>query len=134
MLTVLHTFTGADGHGPVGLLQATDGNLYGMTELGGGHNKGTIFKVTTGGTFTKLYDFAGYGQPHGGLMQKTDGNLYGAASVGGSTNSLVAQGVIFRYDTGLSPFVKLLPALCMVGAYQIPILPLPGKPCASCRA
>jgi uncharacterized repeat protein (TIGR03803 family) len=111
VLNVLHTFSGEDGNGPTGLIQATDGNLYGMTETGGAHNRGTIFEVTTGGTFTKLYDFANYGQPHGGLMQKTDGNLYGAASVGGSTSELVAHGVIFRYDTGLSPFVKLLPVV-----------------------
>jgi hypothetical protein len=92
VLKVLHTFTGPDGHGPVGLIQATDGNLYGMTELGGAHNKRTT-------------------QPEGGLMRKTDRNLYGATTLGGSSNKLVALGVIFRFDTGLSPFVKLLPAV-----------------------
>jgi uncharacterized repeat protein (TIGR03803 family) len=115
VLKVLHTFTGPDGHGPVGLLQATDGNLYGMTNIGGAHNQGTIFEVATGGTFTKLHDFAGRehdgAQPEGGLMQKTDGNLYGSTTLGGSSNKLVALGAIFRFETGLSPFVKLLPAV-----------------------
>jgi uncharacterized repeat protein (TIGR03803 family) len=115
VLKVLHTFTGPDGDGPVGLIQATDGNLYGMTNIGGAHNQGTMFEITTGGTFTKLHDFAGGerdgAQPEGGLMQKTEGNLYGETTLGGSSNKSASLGIIFRFETGLSPFVKLLPAV-----------------------
>jgi uncharacterized repeat protein (TIGR03803 family) len=59
-LTVLHVFTGTDGSLPTAsLVQATDGNLYGTTGSGGTSNFGTIFKMTSSGTVTVLYSFAG---------------------------------------------------------------------------
>lgn len=43
-LTTLYSFNWTDGAGPVaGLLQATDGNLYGTTYSGGANGYGTIF-------------------------------------------------------------------------------------------
>jgi uncharacterized repeat protein (TIGR03803 family) len=51
-LTVLHSFTGADGSSPsVGLLRDPAGNLYGSTETGGGtgcggSGCGVVFKIT----------------------------------------------------------------------------------------
>ena len=52
--TVLHSFSGpvasvgsTDGTNPHGsLIQASDGNFYGTTEIGGTYNAGTVFKVT----------------------------------------------------------------------------------------
>jgi uncharacterized repeat protein (TIGR03803 family) len=45
-VTVLHTFTGADGATPfAGLVEGSDGNLYGTTFYGGASNKGTIFRL-----------------------------------------------------------------------------------------
>jgi uncharacterized repeat protein (TIGR03803 family) len=107
-----------DGKTPVaGLTQATDGNFYGTTELGGANGAGTIFQLTSGGTLTTLYSFcaqpscADGGNPLSGLLQATDGNFYGAASVGGADN----DGTIFSLATGLSPFVKTLPSVGKVG-------------------
>src|SRR5215831_5806999 len=59
VLTTLHSFCSAtscaDGQNPyAGLIQAKDGNLYGT---GGSHGHGAVFKITTGGTFTRLYSF-----------------------------------------------------------------------------
>lgn len=43
---VIHTFNTANGAGPeAGLVQAADGNLYGVTTVGGDHGKGTIFRI-----------------------------------------------------------------------------------------
>ncbi len=70
-----------DGSFPyAGLIQATDGNLYGTTYSGGANNLGTVFKITLDGIFTTLYSFAGVADssgPIGPLVQGTDGNLYG---------------------------------------------------------
>ncbi len=98
-LTTLHSFAGSDGWGPyAGLIQGTDGNLYGMTIQGGLQTLGTIFKIDTSATtFTTLHDFA-YNDgayPWAGLMQGTDGNLYGTTTVGGTSG----LGTIFKIDT-----------------------------------
>jgi hypothetical protein len=60
-------FEYTNGQHPMGLVQATDGNLYGVTEWGGANNGdlcslgigcGTVFEMTTAGTLTTLYSFA----------------------------------------------------------------------------
>ena len=82
-LTVLHTFTGTpDGSGPGLLTQYTDGNFYGITNLGGANNLGSVFKITPTGTLTTLYSFPGGGPsfPTYGLTVGTDGNFYGTFS------------------------------------------------------
>jgi uncharacterized repeat protein (TIGR03803 family) len=101
-----------------GLTQATDGNLYGIMQIGGASNFGTIFTITTTGTFTTLYNFCSQsgcadGQyPSGGLVQDTNGILYGATSHGGANGF----GTIFSLNLGLGPFVQTLPAAGKVGA------------------
>jgi uncharacterized repeat protein (TIGR03803 family) len=87
--------TPGDGKGPQGLIQGTDGNLYGTTGSGGSPSAacpngcGTVFKMTPAGAETVLYSFgsnAADGQaPSGALVQGIDGNFYGLTSAGGST-------------------------------------------------
>jgi uncharacterized repeat protein (TIGR03803 family) len=79
-----HSFDGTDGSTPYGaLVQGIDGNLYGTTEQGGANGAGTVFKMTTGGTVTTIYNFcslascADGANPNAGLVQDTDGNFYG---------------------------------------------------------
>ena len=98
--TRLYSFSGAsDGGGPrATLLQATDGKLYGVTSTGGGDcpiqsscGYGTLFRITTNGTFTVLYSFRpDFAAPYG-LVQAADGNLYGSTGVGA-----VGAGALFR--------------------------------------
>jgi uncharacterized repeat protein (TIGR03803 family) len=46
-LTTLYRFAGDDGSEPAGaLVQAADGNFYGLAEYGGAHNRGTVFRIT----------------------------------------------------------------------------------------
>jgi uncharacterized repeat protein (TIGR03803 family) len=89
-LTTLYSFDGADGGNPYsGLLQATNGDLYGTTQYGGANGAGTIFKITPAGTLTTLYDFFGAGiAPNSSLILATNGNFYGTAGAG--------DGILFR--------------------------------------
>jgi uncharacterized repeat protein (TIGR03803 family) len=94
----LYTFTGgADGVAPVaGLIQATDGNLYGTTwgDAYQNLNEGTVFKITLSGKLTTLFSFdtTDGANPQGGLVQGTDGDFYGATEEGGTYN----YGTIFK--------------------------------------
>jgi uncharacterized repeat protein (TIGR03803 family) len=61
-LTTIYSFCShsncADGYEPVtGLIQATNGNLYGTTQNGGASGGGTVFSMTPSGTLTTLYYF-----------------------------------------------------------------------------
>ena len=81
-LTTLHSFDGNGANPWAGLIQASNGNLYGTTYYGGLHNQGTVFTITLSGTFTVVYSFGSSigdgGYPYAGLVQASDGNLYGA--------------------------------------------------------
>ena len=103
--TVLHSFSArdnnnanADGADPTGpLVQATDGNFYGTTVVGGLNGNGAIFQITAAGAFTTLHSFGPLDQygsgnsdgihPAGNLIQAKDGNLYGLAGGGGPNQS-----------------------------------------------
>jgi uncharacterized repeat protein (TIGR03803 family) len=90
-LTVLYTFTGgADGGYPeAGLIQASDGSLYGTTYQGGTAGVGTVFKISNLSdtpTESVIYSFTGGPDgklPYASLIQASDGNLYGTTSGGG---------------------------------------------------
>jgi uncharacterized repeat protein (TIGR03803 family) len=97
MLTTLHSFNGGDGRSPeAALVEASDGNFYGTTVLGGTHLKGTVFKIDAAGNLTTLHSFSGSpgdgALPFAGLVQGTDGNFYGTTASGGA----FFQGTVFR--------------------------------------
>lgn len=127
-VTTLHSFDNADGANPAaGLIQATDGNLYGTTYQGGANDQGTVFKVTPAGTLTPLYSFcsqvngAGYcadgANPQEGLVQATNGNFYGTTYLGGASNN----GTIFQItpDGTLTTLYSFC-ALCTGGELEYP--------------
>lgn len=98
VFTILHDYSASASEGSAPdyteLIQATDGNLYGATKTGGMYGYGTIFKITTSGQLTVLYNFnVTDGQtPVGGLVQGADGNLYGTTSGGGDS----FRGTVFK--------------------------------------
>jgi uncharacterized repeat protein (TIGR03803 family) len=92
--TLLHSFSGkSDGGSPfAGLLQDSQGNLFGATEYGGQCNRqigcGTIFKMDSAGDLTTLYRFSNGADgsfPVGNLIADAKGNLYGTTLEGGNT-------------------------------------------------
>jgi uncharacterized repeat protein (TIGR03803 family) len=78
-----------DGANPVGgLVQGGSGALYGTTSAGGDNGNGTVFEITTNGTFLTLYRFSGTNDganPLAGLVM-VGNTLYGTASAGGSNS------------------------------------------------
>ena len=92
--SVLVNLTGTSGAAPGknpgygNLIQASDGNFYGTTSIGGSSSDGTVFKISSTGTYTLLHSFAGGTSdgsgPNGSLVQGTDGNFYGTTGQGGS--------------------------------------------------
>ena len=109
-VTVLHSFgaTFGDGTFPgAGLLLATDGNYYGSTSDGGANGDGTLFNITTSGTYTGLYSFNNTANltqtsPLAPPVQATNGILYGVTEFGGASN----DGTVYSLDMGLAPFVN----------------------------
>ncbi len=101
-LTTLYSFCSQsgcpDGYEPSGLVQATDGNFYGMTDDGGANSYGTVFKITPEGALTTLYSFCSQSgctdgeYPYEKLTQAADGNFYGTTTNGGANSG----GTVFK--------------------------------------
>jgi uncharacterized repeat protein (TIGR03803 family) len=104
---VLHTFTNSpDGAQPyAGLIEGSDGTLYGTTLTGGTNGGGTVFKLDRdGGNYQVLHHFdaSGVGAqfPRGELVLGLNSLLYGTTPLGG-TNGV---GTIFRLSLDGSQF------------------------------
>jgi uncharacterized repeat protein (TIGR03803 family) len=97
--TVLYSFgsQGADGADPLGALTSDkDGNLYGMTSVGGAYGLGTVFEFTSAGTEKLLYNFGSQtndgSNPEAAPIFDDAGNLYGTTANGGAHN----EGTVFE--------------------------------------
>jgi uncharacterized repeat protein (TIGR03803 family) len=126
--TMLYSFCSQsgcpDGSGPqLALVQATDGNLYGVTEGGGLYGHGTVYTITLRGKLTTIHSFCSEdgctdgADPIAPLAQATSGDFYGTTGEGGNSAdcSQIGCGTIFRLSVGLGPFVKPLPTERRVG-------------------
>ena len=127
VLTTLVSFNRDNGAMPsAGLVQAKDGNFYGTTTFGGSLvdgsiGRGTVFRVTTNGTFTTLVSLPGLqgfliGVPQGGLALGNDGFLYVttfARVLKVSTNGTWTELMWFNdrsheiYPNGIQPYAGL---------------------------
>lgn len=90
---VIWPFNGGSegGVGSLGrLLIDGHGDLFGVTEIGGAHSAGTVYRLIRAANKWKiktLYTFAGQpdcGSPYGGLIGDPQGDLYGTTYYGGS--------------------------------------------------
>jgi len=130
-LTTLYSFCAqpncTDGATPYAtLVQATNGNFYGTTEIGGANGYGTVFKITARGTLTTLYSFCAQpncsdgATPYAGLVQATNGNFYGTTFNGGADGygtvfKITPRGMLTRLRSfdgtdGASPIAGLVQA------------------------
>src|ERR1022692_2567536 len=103
-LTTLYSFCSQSGcpddaNPTAGLVQATNGDLYGTTSGFPNGNNGTVFKITPGGTLTTLYSFCSQSgctdgaAPYAGLVQAANGDLYGTTQYGGTNGD---YGTVFK--------------------------------------
>lgn len=88
-----------DGNRPsAGVIQASDGSLYGTT-TGGGRGYGTVFRILRG-ELTTLHNFEnsdGADPTYASLVQGTDGNLYGTTPQGGSFGCGIGCGSVYGF-------------------------------------
>lgn len=102
--TVLHTYTiNAGSYSGIGypafMSQGRDGNLYGTISNAGTQSKGSVFKMTTGGSYLDIYSFctvtacADGSNPAGGVVLGLDGNLFGTTCCGGGAGK---AGTLFK--------------------------------------
>lgn len=109
--SILHLFNSGrdDGQQPAaGILQGSDGALYGTTSFGGSNNVGTVFKLNPDGSgYTFLHSFSTSGgdgnRPQAGVIQGSDGALYGTTSSGGSNFS----GTVFKLNNDVLGYTVL---------------------------
>jgi uncharacterized repeat protein (TIGR03803 family) len=101
--TKLYTYPiGAGAYSGIGfpqvMSQGRDGDLYSTIQNDGTHNVGTVYKMTTAGAPTTVYNFcsltscADGSYPFGGVTLGFDGNLY-ATTQGGGTHG---AGTVFK--------------------------------------
>lgn len=123
----LYNFTNSpDGANPrAGLLQGSDGALYGTTTWGGNTNGGTVFKLNRDGSgYSVLHHFAWHlgdgSHPFAGVVEKEGGVFYGTTMQGGADGF----GTVYR--------LAFLPALGIAlserGA-QITLTGFSNQPC-----
>ncbi len=102
-----------------GLVQASDGFLYGVTSRGGvapglfANDAGVVFNITRQGLFdvTHIFDKTIDGsRPLYSLVQHTNGKLYGATQFSKTGLNPVGNGSIFSLDVGARPFVLAQPS------------------------
>jgi len=120
-ITTLYNFCSqancTDGSQPqAGLMQASNGDFYGTTTVGGANNNsgcaisdpagcGTVFKITPTGTLTTMYSFcslpncADGAVPGSALVQATNGDLYGTTQTSGDDIQLPG-GTVFKITLG----------------------------------
>jgi len=85
---------------PAQFAQGPDGQLYSTIETNGTYNAGTVYKISTRGAYTPLYNFCAEGgnclltggYPLGGVTLGLDGNLWGTTQNGGKD----AYGTVFK--------------------------------------
>ena len=96
-----------------GVVQATDGNLYGLTQAGGSSFDGVAFRISSNGSYSLLasFDASTGALPLVTLLQHTNGLLYGLADAGGAYSG----GTFYSLNVGLKPFVSLVSFLGPVG-------------------
>lgn len=98
-LQFIHQMTDQEGFGPVQLLQASDGNLWGISDF----RDGSFFILKLDGTsiYSAPFNCFTTGCAPSGLIQTSDGKFYGVGGRGGNSPGNNPVGTIFKISGGL---------------------------------
>lgn len=101
-MTVLYTFCSGldcpDGSIAGSVTRVSDGDFYGISSFGGTNDSGNLFRISSSGQLTVLYNFCSQADCADGEMPQAlpieggDGSVYGTTFLGGANNN----GVIYR--------------------------------------
>jgi uncharacterized repeat protein (TIGR03803 family) len=128
----LHSFgTLPDGGSPgPGLILRPDGKLYGAAAAGGNSGGGIVFRISTRGKESIVYNFPGgsYGRgPSSILTADSAGNLYGTSPGGGSNCGIDGCGTVFELSPGSGGWTqKTLYVFCQLSQCADGERPLSG--------
>lgn len=86
-LKTLHAFTAAEAYEVNGIIQGSDGHLYG-TARGWDANLGSVFTLKSDGTFAILHQFNKGWLPSSGLVEGKNGQFFGTTLYGGGWGSV----------------------------------------------
>jgi uncharacterized repeat protein (TIGR03803 family) len=104
-ISTLATFRSSSGSGTglfAGVITDSAGNLYGVTDTGGGQDgAGTVFEIaaqTHAISALAVFNTSNGAHPHGSLIADAAGNLYGTTDAGGP--GPVGFGTVFEVSAG----------------------------------
>jgi uncharacterized repeat protein (TIGR03803 family) len=127
---VLHSFVGPPGDGQssyAGVVMDSSGNFYGTSAYGGSKKAGTVFEITSAGSYSVIWSFGGTGDgrnPFAALIVDSHGSLYGTTEYGGAhgvgtvfelsrSGSTWSEKVVYSFNTpatqdGRNPLGRML--------------------------
>ena len=117
MLTTLHEFASSSIAGYstyAGLVQASNGNFYGVTSTNSKSGAGKLFEVTPSGGYTQQASF-GYqpgATPYATPFLHTNGKIYGLTYAGSS----FGHGAVYSVDLGAPGLINAVPSAAKAGA------------------
>ena len=95
----IHQMTDSEGYSPIQLLQASDGNLWGLSDF----RNGSFFAITlSGASITSgAFNCNTTGCQPQGMIEGRDGDFYGTAISGGNITDQNPEGTVFKIAAGL---------------------------------
>lgn len=135
---VIYNFSTVNGRKPVGgLIEGSDGYLYGVTSTGGANEGGVIYKIKKDGSgFTKIFDF-NYNTgryPQKGIVADASGWLWGMTSNGtpgfktGSMFKVRMDGTNFMIIGNVVSTNESMGEMLYHNGFVYSFARLPGKP------
>ena len=114
------------GSRPQGLVMAPNGDMYGLSAIGGPKGYGTIFKVVAGTnviTTVAVFNSTNGASPRGNMVFDASGNLYGTTSAGGTKG----KGTVFELPAGSTTITTLVSFTGKDGSFPFAGLVIDGS-------